>query len=85
MITLQMSPAQMAVQMIKEIRQDMEAGLVPVTVTSFSALHDHVDANEYLINAMDAAGEEFDPADEAQAARDNRAMDMVNVWLAARP
>jgi len=30
-----------------EIKADMEMGLVPASVGSFSELHDHVDANEY--------------------------------------
>ena len=30
-----------------EILEDMESGRVPVTVASFSELHDYVDANEY--------------------------------------
>tara|TARA_R100000306_G_scaffold28831_1_gene31865 strand:+ start:363 stop:650 length:288 start_codon:yes stop_codon:yes gene_type:complete len=30
-----------------EILDDMSSGIVPTTVSSFSELHDHVDANEY--------------------------------------
>ena len=30
-----------------EILEDMSSGIVPTTVSSFSELHDHVDANEY--------------------------------------
>ena len=33
--------------MVTEIDADMEQGLVPRTVRSFSELHDHVDANLY--------------------------------------
>ena len=31
-----------------EILEDMSNGIVPTTVSSFSELHDYVDANEYL-------------------------------------
>src|ERR1700689_1185126 len=31
------------------ITEDMQRGAVPADVRDFSALHDHVDANEYLI------------------------------------
>ena len=34
------------------IQKDADEGLVPVTVRSFSELHDHVDANLYLIEAF---------------------------------
>ena len=30
-----------------EILEDMSSGIVPTTVSSFSELHDYVDANEY--------------------------------------
>jgi len=30
------------------IKEDIRAGIVPETVRSFSALHDYVDANDYL-------------------------------------
>lgn len=36
---------------ITEIRADVAAGTVPATVATFSELHDHVDANEYLLGA----------------------------------
>ncbi len=32
---------------INEVRVDVASGLVPVTVSSFAELHDHVDANGY--------------------------------------
>ena len=34
-------------QMKREILQDISDGIVPETVSSFSELHDYVDANEY--------------------------------------
>jgi len=76
--------AHFSLGMIQEIKADMAAGTVPATVKDFSQLHDYVDANEYLINALAAAGWDHDPASEAQAAFLNRAMSMVNVWLAAK-
>jgi hypothetical protein len=79
-----MTAPQMALQMIRSIKADMETGAVPVTVRTFSELHDYVDANEYLIEAYQNADEELDSASMSKSIRDNRAMDMVNVWLEAR-
>ena len=42
------------------IHKDADEGLVPATVRSFSELHDHVDANLYLIEAFP----ELDDLDE---------------------
>jgi hypothetical protein len=42
------------------IDEDIAAGKVPAWVGSFSALHDYVDANEYLIQALDGAWESGD-------------------------
>lgn len=75
---------QFALQMIQSIKADMDLGVVPVTVQTFSELHDFVDANEYLIEAYEASEEPLDAADQQKADRDNRAMEFVNVWLAAR-
>ena len=45
------------------IADDMRAGVVPATVTSFEELHEHVDANEYLTVAVpDRADGTFDAA-----------------------
>ncbi len=44
-------------KVIQLIRGDVEAGAVPVTVTGFEQLHDHVDANMYL----EWAGQVYDP------------------------
>lgn len=81
MTALKMNPTQMALQMIHAIRKDMEAGTVPTSVTSFAELHDYVDANEYLIDAIDGADEVHDASDDDQAQRDNAAMALVNEWL----
>jgi hypothetical protein len=43
-----------------EIHGDMVAGTVPRDVGTFSGLHDHVDANEYLIDNLPGAGGDLD-------------------------
>lgn len=78
------SAAVIAHSIIKDIKADMATGLIPATVRTFAELHDYVDANEYVITALEAAGWDHDPASDEQAATANRAMDMVNVWLAAK-
>jgi hypothetical protein len=76
--------AKLAAHVIDLIGDDMVDHTVPATVTTFSQLHDYVDANEYLISALEAAEVEHDAADAEQALLINRTMDMVNSWLAAR-
>ena len=54
-----------------EIKGDIDAGIVPATVDSFSQLHDYVDANEYAglcdDNFMNPASQEgADIANEVQ-------------------
>ncbi len=44
-----------AQHMLAAIRADVADGRVPPTVASFSALHDHVDANEYILAAPNFA------------------------------
>ncbi len=58
------------------ILEDMKAGLIPPTVRSFSELHDHVDANEYLLEVWP----DWDPADDCVA--ENALMDAITAWLA---
>lgn len=84
MTTLKLTPRQMAFKMIFEIMQDMDNGWIPYSVGTFADLHEYCDANEYLIHAMEEVAEDYDPADAAQADRDNKAMDIVNCWLAVR-
>jgi hypothetical protein len=45
------SISEYADRIMAEIDGDIQAGHVPATVASFSELHDHVDANEYLTDA----------------------------------
>jgi hypothetical protein len=80
---LHLTGAEMALKVLVEIRKDMGAGTIPLAVTSFAELHDYVDANEYLLAAMEDAGEEYDPADEKQTARNNQATDYVSEVLTA--
>lgn len=58
------------------IHDDVLAGFVPVTAASFSELHDHVDANEYVLQVMGA-----DAFDVALA---NRVTDDVDSRLRSR-
>lgn len=81
---LKLTAQEMATKVIAAVQSDMAAGWVPATVDTFSALHDHVDANMYLLNEMEEAGEEYDPASDEQSSRDNAAMELVNQWLANR-
>jgi hypothetical protein len=43
-----------------EIHDDMRAGTIPRDVGTFSGLHDHVDANQYLIDSLPDAGGDLD-------------------------
>ncbi|GAB3081162.1 hypothetical protein GCM10027053_52190 [Intrasporangium mesophilum] len=64
----------------QEILDDITAGIVPSTVATFSALHDHVDANEYGGLTEDDAPERFG----VEAC--NTVQDKVDEWLrAGRP
>jgi hypothetical protein len=60
-----------------EIREDVAAGIVPADVESFSALHDHVDANEY-----GGGTGTFDASDEACEFW-NRVQGAVDRWIKA--
>ena len=56
-----------------EIQDDVDSGLVPWTVKTFSELHDHVDANEYGGLTEDDAAFTPDEINQIQGA--------VNLWL----
>ena len=65
---------------VKEVKRlitvDLDNGTMPKDVKTFSELHDHVDANEYLIQGMpdyDWGPDTFDFA--------NRVSDIVDTWL----
>lgn len=85
----------LALKVIDQIKQDMDAEVLPQQVPTFADLHDYVDANDYLLNALEASNIEFlfagdditpeeDAALEAQNTLLNRTMDFVNVWLGAK-
>lgn len=66
-----------------EVLADIEAGIVPADVGSFSQLHDFVDANCYG-GAEDYPGEEF--CTDAFCNFWNRVQNAVDAWLkAGRP
>lgn len=72
--------------MTAEILRDMACGIVPLTVTSFSELHDYVNANCY--GNFEALHDNFDA--ENSAAREalrqfmNDAQTAVDNWLRTR-
>lgn len=75
-------------EIMKAIDEDIANGCVPAGIASFSALHDHVDANMYVIDAMHDDFPEPDSdeclfSDEETDAA-NAAMDEVDRRLAAR-
>ncbi|ORT98456.1 hypothetical protein UK99_01570 [Frankia casuarinae] len=69
-----------ATAMQEMILEDIRDGRVPETVNAFEQLHDFVDANDYVQQALEALGLTALPDD---AARDNAAIALVDTWLAA--
>ena len=79
-----------------EILEDMSSGIVPTTVSSFSELHDHVDANEYgglcesgtwwciADDATDKELEENDGFYIRHFDEGNAVQDAVDAWLKER-
>lgn len=49
-----------AAAVLRAIREDVAAGIVPATVGTFTDLHDYVDANSYLLCVPDRPGGTFD-------------------------
>ena len=43
-------------KIMTEIDKDIAAGWMPATVATFSELHDHVDANDYALEAAPFSG-----------------------------
>jgi hypothetical protein len=71
------------------ITEDMAAGVIPDTARSFAELHDHVDANMYVIDALDGyqpRGDELSEVvtSDAESAMANAVMDAVDAWLRSR-
>lgn len=84
------TPEEMAERMKTEILADITAGIVPRSVTTFSELHDYVDANCYggsesLLDELDAAAPDTDEGHTAalNALCDlmNPTMEIINDWL----
>lgn len=81
-------------QMKAEILEDMEAGLVPTNVKSFSELHDHRDANCYggfcEDEFADALIDHFGGRDEHEGMPQgmldliNACQNEIDVWLKER-
>jgi hypothetical protein len=86
------TPAELAEKMKAEILADVENGVVPASVASFSELHDYVDANLYggteaLLEGLDAAAQDTDEGHSAALTAlcdlANPAMDAVDAWIKA--
>lgn len=83
-MALNLTPESLALLVCGQIHADVKAGVLPSGIDSFAQLHDFVDANEYILTALEAAEVEFDPSSEAQADLTNAAMDKVSTWLRNR-
>lgn len=80
-------------RMKREVRRDIQDGLIAVSVRSFSELHDYVDANEYGGFCEDAVAdaliEHFGGRDEHEGMPQgmldyiNAAQRAVGEWLAS--
>ena len=61
-----------------EILSDIDDGIVPATVATFSELHDYVDANEYA----GLCDENFMPSDSQEGADiANEVQGQIDEWL----
>jgi hypothetical protein len=75
---------------IEWIKEDMQRGIQPTTIGTFSELHDAVDANMYLIDEshpVSKAGNFSEwPELGVQGGCDqlNRVMELINDWLVTR-
>lgn len=87
-----LTPTELAEKMKTEILSDVENGIVPATVASFSELHDYVDANLYggteaLLDEIDAVAPDTDEGHSNALAAlcdlANPAMDAVDAWIKA--
>ena len=76
---------QIVAAMIADIRADIADGLVPADVSSFSELHDHVDANMYGARVTCRDAESGDCTPRLPHALDlavlNMAQEIVDSWL----
>ena len=84
-----MDAEQFADRVMVLVDEDIAAGRVPADVASFVALHDHVDANEYVIDVLAGHFVRGDESAEvmfgdAETAMANAVMDIVAARLAER-
>jgi hypothetical protein len=84
------TPVELSARMKTEILDDVQKGIVPVTVASFSELHDYVDANVYggtesLLDELDSVAPDTDEGHSSAmncfCKLANAAMDIVDVWI----
>lgn len=75
------SPERLAVEIIGLMLTDMRKGQLP-NVASFSEAHDHVDANEYILEAHTRLGLTQNISDLLPL--DNAAVALVDLWLGSR-
>jgi len=76
--------AHAALLMYDAIAEDIDGGLLPADLPSFSDAHDHCDANDYFVLALEALRWEYSPASDYQTATLNLAGDLVDWLLAER-
>ena len=81
-----MTPQELAERMKSDIIDDVNAGIVPASVDSFSALHDYTDANMYggteeLLEMLEADSASDEEAMDKLCAIMNPAMDIINAWI----
>jgi hypothetical protein len=85
-----MTSSELAERMKAEILADVENGIVPVSVSSFSELHEYVDANLYggteaLLEQFDAEAPDTDAGHSGALAAlcdlANPAIDSVDAWI----
>lgn len=72
----------LVVACLARINDDIRQGVVPADVDSFSALHDHVDANMYLIDTLAEA--EIDLGPDVEIALANAISDDIDAVLRGR-
>lgn len=68
---------------IRQIRADIGYGRVPSTVPDFSALHDHVDANEYGGLCDPVSGIDWIDSEDESNYSGNAVQNSVNSWIKA--
>ncbi len=64
-----------------EIRDDITAGIVPASVSTFSELHDHVDADMYGMACDPAHGFNLEGDPDGSLARISAMQDELDSWL----